>query len=422
MKKKLLDAGHRLVWQRIPRETRRAMLFSAARLLAPVITPRAQPAAPFIIVGALRAATGLGESARLCHDALKVLGLPVYGVDIGSVLRQQDGVPFEFEDGRQLTGTGTLILHVNAPMMSVAMLALPRTIVRDKHVVGYWAWELPSVPDDWLAGLQYVHEVWVPSEFTARAVEKIAGLIPVLVVPHPVAIRVSIENRRFRACRETFQVITIFNMASSFERKNVLGAIAAFKLAFGDNPWSQLFVKCTNADAYADGAKLLREACRGSANVTLHVGLMTSTEMADLYDRADVLISLHRSEGFGLTVAEAMLAGLAVVATNWSGNVDFLSEETGVPISYDLVPAHDAQDTYNFPDMSWAEPRIKHAAAELQKLRGDPERLRRLGQNAARFAREVLGAETYGRVLKAQLPTGSKVPTQRTEPREALAG
>ena len=399
------------------------MLFSAAGLLAPAITRRAELGAPFIVVGALRTASGLGESARLCHDALKVMGLPVYGIDIGSALRHHDAsVPFEFEDGRQLTGTGTLILHVNAPMMSFAMLALPRTIVRDKHVVGYWAWELPDVAGDWLAGMQYVHEVWVPSEFTARAVEKIAGLIPVRVVPHPVAIRVPIENRRFRAGRETFKVITIFNMASSFERKNVLGAIAAFKLAFGDNPWSQLFVKCTNADAYADGAKLLREACRGSANVTLHVGLMTATEMADLYDRADVLISLHRSEGFGLTVAEAMLAGLAVVATNWSGNVDFLSEETGVPISYDLVPAHDAQDTYNFPDMSWAEPRIKHAAAELQKLRGDPERLRRLGQNAARFAREALGAETYGRVLKAHLPTGSKVPAQKAKPREALAG
>src|SRR6516225_9021028 len=105
MRRWLTEVGHKLVWQRIPRKTRRALLFSAAGLLAPAITPRAALSSPYIVVGALRTASGLGESARLCHDALKALGLPVYGIDVGPMLMQSDdAVPFEYADGRDLNG------------------------------------------------------------------------------------------------------------------------------------------------------------------------------------------------------------------------------------------------------------------------------------------------------------------------------
>ena len=157
MRQTLIDAGHRLVWQQLPRDLRRSLLFSTSSLLAPSISRKAALAAPFIVVGALRSATGLGESARLCLEALKVLGMPVYGIDIGPALMQPEAnVAVEFEDGRHLMGAGTFIVHVNAPLMSLGMLSLPRSIVRGKRVVGYWAWELPEVPRDWLPGLAYV--------------------------------------------------------------------------------------------------------------------------------------------------------------------------------------------------------------------------------------------------------------------------
>jgi glycosyltransferase involved in cell wall biosynthesis len=400
MLRSLLRDVHKAVWQRLPRGARRALLFSIAGTLAPAITGGMRLSPPLIVVGALKTASGLGQSARLCHDALKALGLPVYGVDVGPMLMQpDDAVPFVYSDGRHLNGAGTLILHVNAPLMSLAMLAMPRALVRGKYVVGYWAWELPRIPDDWLPGLRYVNEIWVPSQFTAGAVEAICGTIPVRVVPHPVAISATKMLQRTQDGDAAFLVLNVFNMASSFERKNALGSIAAFKSAFSDDPGARLLVKCMNCQAYPVGANRLRAACGDSANITLHENCVSVAELEVAYRRADVLLSLHRSEGFGLVIAEAMLHGVVVVATNWSGNIDFVSEHTGVPIGFDFVAARDPQGIYDFQDLHWAEARIDEAAAALRQLRANPERALCLGINGAHFARRAFGLEGYTHAL-----------------------
>jgi glycosyltransferase involved in cell wall biosynthesis len=108
-----------------------------------------------------------------------------------------------------------------------------------------------------------------------------------------------------------------------------------------------------------------------------------------------VFISLHRAEGFGLTIAEAMLHGLPVIATGWSGNVDFLGDQTGVPIPFRLVAAEDPQGTYDCPDMTWADADIDAAATALRRLRDNPLLRETIGKQAARHAREVLSGQTY---------------------------
>ena len=118
-----------------------------------------------------------------------------------------------------------------------------------------------------------------------------------------------------------------------------------------------------------------------------------------LYGAADAVVSLHRSEGFGLVIAEAMLRGVPVVATGWSGSTDFLSEATGLPIGYDLVPAVDPQDTYDFSETVWAEPRIEEAAQALGLLRSDPARARSLGESAAAFAAAAFGPAAYAEAI-----------------------
>ena len=228
---------HRAVWQRLPRRFRRAALFRVASMIAPRINQDAPLALPLIVVGSLNTASGLGQSARLCHDALQTLGLPTYGIDIGPGLMQpDDGVRFIHADGRGLTGPGTLIFHVNGPLMALAMLALPRELLRGKRIVAYWAWELPSLPADWRAGFACVHEIWVPSRFTAEAVAAQAGSIPVHVVPHPVAMHYAVPGRKPRDAQTPFTALAIFNMASSFARKNPIAAITAFRMAFGNDP------------------------------------------------------------------------------------------------------------------------------------------------------------------------------------------
>ena len=141
-------------------------------------------------------------------------------------------------------------------------------------------------------------------------------------------------------------MLVVFNIASSFARKNPCAAIAAFRHAFGDDPSVRLIVKYMNDFVWPEGVRLMEEAAGDATNIELIGGVLDEAGMDALYERADVVMSLHRAEGLGLPVAEGMLRGLPVIATDWSGNADFLTRETGVPVGYKLVPVNDPQGKY----------------------------------------------------------------------------
>ncbi len=210
------------------------------------------------------------------------------------------------------------------------MKALGGRFIYGKYIVGYWAWELPQVPRDWNFGVPFVHEVWVPSTFTAEAIRPITGGRPVRVVPHPVTVPGGTRATWIEAGRP-FTVLTIFNALSSVARKNPFAVIDAFKTAFGDDRDARLVIKALNM-AHAPLAMRQRLAAEASPNITLIDHVMSEADLEALYAKSDVLVSLHRSEGFGLTVAEAMARGLAVISTDWSGTVDFLTPDRGVPV------------------------------------------------------------------------------------------
>ena len=215
------------------------------------------------------------------------------------------------------------------------------------------------------------------------------------VVPHSVAQRGVKPVLRIRPCAHPFTVLLMFNMASGFARKNPLAAIKAFRTAFGNDPSTRLIVKMTNATVYPTGIRLINECVGDADNIDVVSRTMSDAEINDLYGETDVVISLHRSEGFGLTVAEAMLRGLPAVATNWSGNVDFLTASTGVPVPYRLAPAVDPQGSYHFPAMSWADADVEAAAAALARLRHDTEWADKIRSVAAAYAAEAWSTRAY---------------------------
>ncbi|MEW6640320.1 MAG: glycosyltransferase family 4 protein [Pseudomonadota bacterium] len=395
---------HRCVWQHLPRAWRREALFHVTALTAPRPSAQAKPAPPFLVVGALRTASGLGESARLCYHALKASAMQTCGLDITAELMQPIDCPdFRFADGRDVEGPGTLILHVNAPLVPFALSRLGRRRIRDKYIIGYWAWELPNVPSDWRHGIPFVHEIWVPSAFTADAVRPMAGGRPVRVIPHPVAVQGASAALRLPRPDRPFTVLLVFNMASSFARKNPLASIRAFRRAFGDDPSCRLIVKTVNGREFPDGIRSITDAIGAARNIAVVDRAMTADEIAALYDDSDAVISLHRSEGFGLTLAEAMLRRVPVVATDWSGNVDFLNVGNALPIPCRLVPAEDPQGTYHHPDMMWAEADVDAAADALRRLRRDPELARRLGEAGARDAARSWSAYGYADAVRRHL-------------------
>lgn len=399
----LSTALHRWLWPRLPRRARREVMLRATKLAAPRPRPVERPATPIVIAGMFRTASGLGQSARLCRESLKRGEIPILNADLTDALMQPSdaGEPVGcLKDS--LRGPGTLMLHVNAPIVPLAMCHLGRSIVHGKYVVGYWAWELPRLPSEWKHGLPFVHEIWVPSRFVAKAVEPIADGRPVRVVPHPVAV-CRRKSVRAPVAGRPFTVLTIFNAASSFTRKNPLGSIAAFRQAFGDDPSVRLIVKASHLSVYPTGCRLLKDAIQSSTNAVLIDHTTSRQDIDELYQQSDVFMSLHRSEGFGLTIAEAMARGLPVIATAWSGNTDFLSAETGIPIPHRMIPAEDPQSTYHYPDMQWADPDIEAAAEALRLLRRHPERGTGLGKRAAEFIESHLNHAAYATLVRKHL-------------------
>lgn len=379
-------------------------MFRGAGLVAP--RARAEVAAdfPLIVAGTFGTASGLGESARLSYRALDAAGIEVFGINLSaSLLQPEDASEFAFEDGRGHSGPGTLILHVNGPLTSLILASLGRSFVSEKRVIAYWAWELPKLPADWRHGFPFVHEIWVPSRFVEQAVLALNPGKPVRVAPHPVAVRSSTATARRPGSPDAFTVLTVFNGASSYRRKNPLAAIDAFERAFSPDRGARLIIKGLNLSADPAAEIELRRRLARAPNSRLIETALGDDEMSALYAACDVLLSLHRAEGFGLTLAEAMLHGLPVVAIDWSGNTDFLTPATGVPVPFRLAPATDPQATYHHPELTWAEADVDAAAAALRRLRDDPDEAARLGAAAAAYARAAWGSEPYAAAVLANL-------------------
>lgn len=351
---------------------------------APRISPDAKAREPVIVLGPLRQASGLGAAARACHDALRAAGVPVYGVDTTELfMHPPDFAGCDFRDGRAIVGPGTIMLHVSGPVVPLALGALGEAVVRDKRVVCHWFWELPALPREWRVALPFVHEIVVNTQFVAAAVRSMAEGRPVHVMAYPFAPPAAVP-RDLRP-PGPFTVLVVFNVASNFVRKNPCAAIAAFRRAFGDDPGVRLVVKFANASAWPDSVGLLEAAAGGAANIELVGETFDAAAMDALYGRCDVVMSLHRAEGLGLVIVEAMLRGLPVIATDWSGNTDFLTAETGMPVPCRFVPVVDPQGNYPDRGMAWADPDVGAAAAALKLLRQDEAMRRRLG-DAARDA------------------------------------
>jgi glycosyltransferase involved in cell wall biosynthesis len=374
-------ALHHRLWRRLPARTRRTALAHATGLLAG--RPSDHPVRPGIaIAGEFSRASGLGEGARLMAQAARKSGLDVWTIDLPPPVDQRADITVP---ASTLPPPGVpLVVHVNGPMLPLALLRLPRAARRQRSIIGYWAWETPTVPADWDPALHCVTEAWVPSRFTATAFEP---LMPgrIRTVPPPLGLLPPVPSPLGRAAfglpEKAVVVLLSFNLASSFARKNPLAAIAAFRAAFGDRTDRILVLKVTHSDhAPADFAELVRHA--DAPNIRLETRVLPPEDCHALTACADIVLSLHRGEGFGLVMAEAMLLGKPVVATGWSGNLDYMDQSNACLVPFQLVQAEDPRSIYSG---LWAEPDVNEAARWLRTL-ADDHLLRRLIGDRARAA------------------------------------
>jgi glycosyltransferase involved in cell wall biosynthesis len=360
--------------------------FEAAAFLRYGKDRRATPpqAGPVAVVGFHGSVLGLGEGARAFSAALRGAGLEVIDWDISGVFGHErrlysDAVMHMPEQA------SSLVVHLN-PRELVQLVAVtgPGPFL-GRFCVGYWAWELEQAPPAWRAGLRYVDEVWAPSRFAADAVSALAGVnMPVRVFPHPIALcrGPAGDRARFDLAPNQTVVLTAFDMRSGFARKNPIGAVRAFRAAAARAQVPALLI-CKATGVEGDPALFaeLQAEIGGKDDVRLIADWLSGTDMAALLAAADIVLSLHRSEGFGLLLAQAMCAKKPVVATGWSGNLEFMSDTDSALVDYRLVPVQDPQNLYR--GGRWAEPDMDDAVVKLAALMADPDMRRVLGERAA---------------------------------------
>ena len=404
----LLHTAARALWRQAPAGARQAVAHALMNRFKPRLASVGRDllrdrGVPRIVIGFLSSPSGLGQSARLAATSLRNDGYRVLGYDVGRYFHEvagniDHGIP-PVGDGR---GPAHVLLVIGAPYAAFALAALGRDFVKDKLITGYWAWELPTVPRSWERGLPTVHEIAVPSLFTANAVARLGAGLPIRVCPHPVALdHPPLSPFATGAARpdQPFTVVSTLSVGSGFERKNPLGLIRAFRLAFGDARDRRLRLLVTAAEHYAPARTAILHAVGRARNIQVTWRPLTRPEFLQWWGTPDVYALLHRAEGFGLPLAEAMCAGLPVVATGWSGNMDYMTEQTSLPVRYRLVDVVDPQRKYAATEGQWAEPDIEHAAELLQTLAANPDLGREIGATAHRAMRVRLTGQNFCRNL-----------------------
>lgn len=367
---------------------------------------RGEPApspGPLIVSGFISGTKGVSRGARLTIEGLKAANLPVATHDLDALFAAND------RSGAHLpvrAPGGVWLMHVNAPEAIAALSRIASDDWLGRYRIGYWAYELPKVPRQWVKAADAFHEIWAPSQFVADALAASGIGRPIRVMPHPVFL--GPPPFAHDPLTNDFVVLAMGDLRSSATRKNLIGAIDIYKLAFPDRVLArQLILKVQSDDAHPEFLRAVVAAAGGRGDIVFRTGSLNDTEIGQLIAAASVVLSPHRSEGFGLTLAEAFLSGVPALATGWSGNVDFMAGIHELLIRHTLTPVRDAAGIYRAAGLQWAEPDIQDAAEKLKALSQSRDLRRQLAERGRAAVQEQLKA--WSRHALYQMPFGKLV-------------
>jgi glycosyltransferase involved in cell wall biosynthesis len=321
------------------------------------------------LLGYLESEKGVGEGVRSNLRIVQATGVP-YSVNnlVDSGSRNVETIAAKVSNRNPYSIN---LLTVNADQF-VSFAKQRQSYMRGRFNIGYWAWELSEFPEEWAPAFGYANEIWTPSQFTRDSVASCSP-VPVKVVPHSLDPNLKadpqVDRAKFGLRQDTFVFLFFFDFHSFLERKNPLGLIEAYKNAFGGRSDVQLVIKSAHSAEHKAELALLQHACSG-ANISIMDAVMTRQDKEELMAAANCYISLHRSEGFGLTLAEAMMLGKPVIATAYSGNLDFMSDDNSFLVSYKLIAIDRTHGPYK-AGYHWADPDLDYAVDLMRHVEMD---------------------------------------------------
>ena len=352
------------------------------------------------VAGYFESEKGVGEAARATLRSLDAAAIP-YAIknifDISSLGVQNADYRFSRENPY-----GFNLIHVNADLISRFARKNARFLA-GRYNIGYWNWELSSLPPEWIDRFRCLNEVWAPSTF---CLEAISGMSPIPVVRVPYSVDPNLKAndngmRMYLGLRPgTFVYLFYFDFHSYMERKNPIGLIKAFRKAFSAKEDAVLVIKCLHAKRFSRA--LLEHASEGAQNIKIYDAMLTREDLHSLLASCDAYVSLHRSEGFGLTLTEAMNFGKPVIATGYSGNVDFMNENDSFLVKYRLAEIEKDYGPYK-KGFVWAEPDIDHAAELMRYVCANRDQAKAVGERARQDIRRLLHPNVLGGTIRERL-------------------
>src|SRR5215217_268610 len=327
------------------------------------------------VVGFFRAEFGQGEAARRLVAALERTDLPYTTVTYDRIPHRQEH-PFGERDGELYPAN---IVCLNAEHLVQFTLDSGRDLLRNRYSAGLWFWETNRFLKQFRHALDYVDEVWVASDFVGEAVARetakpvLTFPLPVLVPPPPALARAELG-----VPEDAFVFLFVFDFFSTVQRKNPLGLIDAFTRAFAEPGRPLLYLKSINGARSPSDLERVQAAAAGRSDIVISDGYLDGERLTALTALCDCYVSLHRSEGFGLTIAEAMAFGKPAIATGYSGNLAFMDAESSYLVPYELTTLDDPEGPY-VAGTEWADPDLDEAARLLRHVVEQPEEARERG-------------------------------------------
>ncbi len=355
------------------------------------------------LMGDIRAETGLGQSMRMVAGMLDMSKVPL-------VIRQMDApdsiVHQEKEwDNRIVSGNryNINLLHINNSIWRKNYCRIPMEDLNGRYNIAYWLWELEEFPEEWVSCMDTVDEVWTPAEFISCGIRKRTDK-PVYTMPYGMELDMNNMYGRgyFHLPENKFLFLVMYDFLSISERKNPKGCIQAYKRAFSKGNTEVGMVIKVNHLKNGSELDALKAELDGYQNIYFIIDNLSRKEVESLLEAVDVFVSLHRAEGFGLPLAEAMYLGTAVVATNWSAPTEFMDEDSVCLVDYKLITLQEDVGPYRKGNR-WADADVGQAARYMQRLWEDRDYFDRKVVSGKRHIRECLDKGKMARRMSERL-------------------
>ncbi|MFP3598998.1 glycosyltransferase [Chryseobacterium sp. SIMBA_029] len=377
------------------------------------------------ISGYINKQFGLGEGVRSNIRAIKTTDVPYVINDFNITISKhvmddtQNALAVSEENPYNIN-----LVQINIDRLHSVMQETDKSYFQNKYNIAFWAWELENFPEESKVFFSLFNEIWVPSNFCTEAISKVSP-VPVVKMMHSIEIETpSFTRKDFDLPEDKFIFMTMFDYYSSIVRKNPIATIEAYEQSFGkNNPDVLLLIKTSISKEFPDEKKMLVDRIADNKSIIIIEEILERDQLYSLMNCCNCFVSLHRSEGFGLTMAEAMYLGKPVIATAYSANTEFMNINNSFPVKYTLIKTGDLYYFSTEKDI-WADADVDHASEQMSLVYKDKDKAAAIAQRGQSDVKKFLSPEIMGEKIKQRLELINKeiIPTfsNKTSNEESL--